>query len=128
MSRPRTPTKILELRGSFLKNPDRRRAGEPKPTAEIGGPPKWMDAVQRRIWRDLVQRTPPGVLTNADVIVVELAVGLIDKSRRSGLSSAERKDLISCLARMGLTPADRSRVNVRPQRPANHFSNNGRQQ
>ena len=41
MSRPRTPTNILELRGALKKDPQRRklRANEPKPETAIGLPP-----------------------------------------------------------------------------------------
>jgi hypothetical protein len=42
MSRPRTPTAVLELRGAFKEHPERarERAGEPRPTEPLGEPPK----------------------------------------------------------------------------------------
>jgi len=118
MGRPRTPSAILELRGSYRKNPQRRRHPEPQPSGPLGKPPRLLAREERRAWRDIERITPPGVLTVADRWLVEIAARLMAKMRGpKGLRPGERTQLIQCLSKMGLTPADRSKVGVTP-RPA----------
>ena len=61
---PPTPTRILEMRGSWRAN---SRPGEPRP--EPGAPriPDWLDGAARRAWRQLVPKLEAaGVLTKLD--------------------------------------------------------------
>jgi phage terminase small subunit len=117
MSRPRTSTAILEARGSFVHNPGRKaaRANEPRPTGELGRPPKHLADDEKKIWRELARIAPPGVLTNSDRWLVEMAVRLMTRVRKGTARTMEFGQLAQCLARMGLSPADRSRVSAVPQ-------------
>ena len=112
MARPRKPTAVLELTGAFQKNPQRRRANEPKPTGSLGEPPVDFDEVLRALWQDLARMVPAGVLTNADRWLVELTCRTMRQVRKGTALAAERNLLLSCLSRMGLTPADRSKIAV----------------
>src|SRR3990167_5856327 len=60
MARPRLPTQVLELRGSFRKQKGRRlkRAGEPEPVGELGDPPPHLDEAERELWRELAEHAP----------------------------------------------------------------------
>lgn len=125
MSRPRKPTKLIALQGGFRKHPERARAraAEPQPNGELGDPPACLSKVQQRIWYELAEQVPSGVLTNADRILVELTVRLISKMRSGRAMASEVSLLQSCLSRMGLTPADRSRVSSStPDKPRNAFA------
>ena len=112
MPRSRTPTSTLENRGAFLHNPQRRedRAEEPIPTGELGEPPVGLTPYQANIWRELAAIIPPGVAADCDRWLVELAVKLMAKVRRGVARCSEVSQLLTCLSRMGMTPADRSRV------------------
>ena len=112
MARPRKPTAVLELTGAFKKDPQRRRKNEPKPGGPIGEPPPGFNAELKVIWRELVTAVPAGVLTISDRWLVELACRTMHDVRRGAALASERNLLLSCLSRMGLTPADRSRIAV----------------
>jgi hypothetical protein len=55
MSRPRTPTAVLELRGAFKNHPKqaRERAGEPRPTEPLGDLPKRLKPADKAAWREM---------------------------------------------------------------------------
>jgi hypothetical protein len=119
MSRHRTPTSILERNGAFDHDPQRRadREDEPIPAGPLGDPPETFTPEQAHVWDELAGQAPDGVLTSADRILVEIACRLIARLRANEpLKAAETNQIISCLARMGLTPADRSRISAKGQR------------
>ena len=112
MARPRKPTAVLELTGAFQKDPQRKRPHEPKPTGSLGEPPVDFDEVLKALWQDLARMVPAGVLTNADRWLVELTCRTRQQVRKGTALAAERNLLLSCLSRMGLTPANRSKIAV----------------
>jgi phage terminase small subunit len=112
MARPRKPTAVLELTGAFKKDPQRRRENEPKPSGPLGEEPLHFDEELKAIWRELVVMVPAGVLTISDRWLVELACRTMQQVRKGTALAAERNLLLSCLSRMGLTPADRSKIAV----------------
>jgi hypothetical protein len=108
----RTPTAILESRGSFIghKNRKEARAGEPVVTKKLGGPPKTFTDEQKKLWREFAKIVPAGVATYADRWAVEIVVCAMAKFRAGTITGGERSQLTSLLSKFGLTPADRSRV------------------
>jgi len=117
MGRSRKPTAILELTGAFRRHPERRRARghEPRPSGPLGDPPRCLNRNERQAWRELERLAPARVLTNADRWLVEIASRLMAKMRKPGgpgLRPGELGILTQCLSRMGLSPADRSKVVV----------------
>jgi hypothetical protein len=117
------------LNGAFEHDPQRleAREDEPKPTGPLGDPPAYFTEKQAEIWHELAAQVPPGVLTVADRILVEIACKLIARMRdpKDQLKAAETNQIISCLARMGLTPADRSKIAAKPpdsEKPADTFA------
>jgi hypothetical protein len=108
----RTPTAILEARGSFIGHKNRKdaRAGEPVVTKKLGGPPKSFTDEQKKLWREFAKIVPAGVATYADRWAVEIVVCAMAKFRAGTITGGERSQLTSLLSRFGLTPADRSRV------------------
>ena len=117
MPRPRTPTSILEARGAYLNHPARRadRANEPQPSAPLGPAPRHLTKDQKKIWKEVVGIAPPGVLMNCDRLTVERCVQLVAKMRAGTLMALEGSQLITCLSKLGMTPADRSKVAALPQ-------------
>lgn len=127
MGRPRKSTAEHERSGSFEKHPERKaaRANEPKPDGPLGAPPacfnpgEYTGARLLAIWHELVSQAPPGVLTSADRAHLELACRLYNRIRTN--PSAKIGDfnrLAELLGKMGMNPADRSKVNIAPSMPS----------
>lgn len=116
MPRPRTPTPLLEATGALKHDPKRYadRANEPRPTEPLGKAPNHLSPAQKKVWKELAAIAPAGVLTNADRWIVETTVILMTKIRSGSFTSTDTGQLRQCLASLGLTPADRSRVSVEP--------------
>jgi len=113
MARPRTPSKVLDIRGAFKKNPQRKRLNEPMPVGEVG---KYGIGTTNpsEIWDELVSICPPHVLKNSDRLVMEIAVEYLRQFRESPASySNERvRILISLLGKFGMTPSDRAKLSI----------------
>lgn len=126
MSRPRKPTNVIELTGGFKKDPQRKRGNEPKPAGTLKSAPKHLDADAKKCWKEIVSVMPAGVLTKADGMIVEIAAVLMVKFRKdlSAMTASKMNLLINCLTRIGMTPADRSKINIgSPEDEKNPFEN-----
>jgi phage terminase small subunit len=111
MPAPRKPTSLLS--SSTLKANVGRYSGrsdEPKPTEPLGTPPAHLTKNQKKTWCELATTAPANVLTHCDRWIVETAVILMTKIRSGTFTTADIAQLRSCLASLGMTPADRSRV------------------
>lgn len=113
MARPRTPSNVLELRGSFQKNPQRKRLNEPKPVGVVGDF-SIGSADPAKIWDELVESCPRNVLTASDRMALEIAVEYMRQFRENPTScpSDRVKTLIGLLARFGMTPSDRAKLSL----------------
>ncbi len=116
----RKPTALLKGSGSFDHNRGRYadRLAEPPPTGPLGPPPKHFDKAHGGLWRELAAAAPPGVLTNSDRIAVELACCLLHQQRAGTASAAALAQLTTLLGKMGMTPADRNKVQAAAPQPA----------
>ena len=116
MARPRKPTSVLQLRGSFKHNPDRGRAreNEPQPTAEISAAPAHFDETQAACYDELVRRAHAGVLCDSDGVAVEVGAVLLARLRTKTdeFTVGEFGRLQAVLGALGMTPADRSKVSA----------------
>ena len=116
MTRPRKPTNVLELRGSFKTHPERKtaRANEPEPVGEIGEAPAHLNESEQACWHEVVKLCHPGSLCAADRLVIEHGARILSALR----ASKEYTDtklmvrLEATLGKLGLTPADRSKVHI----------------
>ncbi len=95
MARPRKPTAILETSGAFIKNPQRRRPTEPKPTGELGNPPGRLEREEVAMWHEMAAVLPPGVAKNSDRPSFEMMVCLMVGFTRKRISAAEQNLLAS---------------------------------
>ena len=91
-----------------------RELNEPKSTTSLGNVPSHLSDAQKKIWKKLVSTISDGVLFAIDAIAIELTVRLIERMQNGTLKSNEIGQLRGCLASLGATPADRSRVSVVP--------------
>ena len=116
MSRPRTATKVLELKGSFKHDPQRKRARENEPVTDkpLGNPPRHLTKNQKVIWKEIQSKAIEDVLNYSDRLIVEMISVLLDDFRTnySEFSASKLSRLESMLAKIGMTSADRSRISV----------------
>ena len=114
MGRHKTPTSVLELHGSFKKNPNRARPNEPKPAGGIGEPPDGLTEAELKTWCLIVSESLPGVLGESDRGAVEIMARLWTEFRTnpSEFPTNRINALINLMARFGMTPADRARLHV----------------
>lgn len=109
----RKPTAVLKRNGAFKRNPKRaaERKHEPAPNGPIGPPPASLTPKQLECWGEIIANAPEGVLAKSDRVVVELAARLLAQVRGKAKASAAIVSLLGQnLQRLGMTPADRSRV------------------
>jgi len=116
MPTPRKPTALLLLNGGLNHDKKRyqNRTAEPVPAGDLGPPPKHFSAALKAVWKELAKQIPPGVLTIADRVILELACRLTLKMRTEEFTSSNAAQLVSCLSRLAMTPADRSKTQVAP--------------
>lgn len=125
--RPRTPTNVLELRGSFEKNPQRRaqRENEPVDIPDIGDPPAYLTVDQQDCWRTLVEKCAGGVLRQSDEVALEIAARLFAEMRAGTIDRPGLKQLDTLLGKFGMNPSERSKVSAPKTKPKNKFANVG---
>lgn len=107
--RPRTPAKILELKGAWKKDPQRRRSS-------VGGsgefnrqPPSYMPQECVRAWNFIVEQVPPGVLTASDYASVEIMARLQSQIWMTG-SLDSIKELRQWFGQYGMTASAREKI------------------
>lgn len=137
MPRNKSATTVLDARGSFKHRPGRRpELPEPVHEGPIGSPPDYLSKVQAKIWFELCECAPPGVLSAAERPIladycrleailrqyeIESAsytgVGKPPKPPGATVYSAKR----NILGAFGMTPGDRNRVGVAAPKDASEF-------
>lgn len=139
MGRPRKPTALKVLHGDFAKNPQRRNQLEPDVPPGKPECPEWIVGEAREEWeRITADLFSMNVLTERDRAAINAYCVIHDRWQkalaeinRSGLTLASKhgdyenpacKIAARCedqmqrfLSKFGLTPADRSRVNIKEQ-------------
>ena len=123
MSRPRTPTKILDARGSFKTHPERKRDGEPEVTTPLGSAPDRLSELERVAWGEVATYSPPGVLRSADRLHVEELCILLALSwaERENMQTSSRSLLNKMMGQLGMNPSDRSRLSIEKPKDASPF-------
>jgi phage terminase small subunit len=124
MARPSLPKHLHILKGTGVKNPARMKAreNEPENTDELGKPSKYLNAKEKLFFKEIAELAIEGVLGQADRIAVEQAACLLAKCRGLHIAdgsvipatSAEQNQLYKYLSQFGMTPADRSKINILP--------------
>ena len=105
----------LSLSGALQNRPQRyqnRFQQHIAPSRPIGRPPAHYAAEQKAVWAELIRFAPDGVLTRHDRLAIEVAVSLLMKIRAGQAKTADISALTVLLAKIGMTPADRQRMNL----------------
>lgn len=113
MARPRKPTHLHVINGTSESHPERMRERKDEPVDEraLGNPPAKWKAAQKNAWKEIAALAP--WLRKADRIAVEVAAELLCVLRENGPMRMPTPLLArfeTMLGRLGLTPADRSKV------------------
>jgi hypothetical protein len=101
----------------------KRKPAAPAPiTLQYNGPlgpaPAHLKPAQRAVWDELSAIIPAGVAQASDRWAFELLVCLMSKFRRGAAKASEANQILSQLARFGMTPSDRDRVRPNPPSPS----------
>lgn len=108
--RPRLPTAKLKASGSFDKYRKYRDRKEPQ-SQPLGRPSSTLNKQECKAWLMITHEAP--WLREGDRVLVELVCQLRAKMwTRKGLDREDVNTLIRCLSKLGMTPTDRSRVQV----------------
>lgn len=114
MARARTPVAKAKAVAADVKNPQRhKKRRTPAGPAALGGPSAWLKLYEKRAF-EMFRRELPW-LKESHRLLVEMAstyrARLFDpEATPLGLQAAQ--ELRRCLAQLGATPADESKVNV----------------
>lgn len=114
MGRNRTPTAILDAKGTFLVNPQRARSDEPATDRPLGSPPRYLTDAEKKVWKELADQCLPGVVFESDRTEFEMLVRLKAKMIDDfwSMKSADKALLVTLGSKFAMTPADRSKVTV----------------
>lgn len=104
----RLPSAVLEARGTFIKNPDRRRT-DAISEGELGEAPDYFNPDQTQVWNEIKSQLPTGIAKSADRMWVEIASVLMLRFRTEKTHATNISLLMTALARLGMSPIDRSR-------------------
>lgn len=123
MARHKQPAELAALKGATRKNPQRYTKETPKTGKPLGKVPDHLEPAVAAVWKELERCALPGVLTSSDRFVMEVAASLLAEFRaiRTEFKAAKYSHLIGCLARLGLTPADRQKLGTEAPKEGNQF-------
>jgi hypothetical protein len=117
MPTPRKNIEQLKLSGTFQMNKKRyehRLATVPTIQLPVGRPPTHLGAAERLVWAELVRVAHPGLLTRSDRLILEIATKLVIRMRTTDPKTSEVNALMNVLAKLGMTPAARLKMNLQP--------------
>lgn len=108
MGRPRTPAAIARITGADRLHPGRHASRSEPSVRPIGPPPERLTDAERGAWLALVADMP--WLGRSDRALVELTARLKVITSEPDAPLAAYTQLRLCLASMGGTPVDRSKI------------------
>ena len=114
MARHPQPREIAELKGATKHDPQRYRKQPPAVEQPLGTAPDHLTEAAKAVWFEVETYAPKGILKGADRIALEMLANLLSEYRNAPTEFAVGKytHLIGCLARLGMTPADRQKLGV----------------
>jgi phage terminase small subunit len=114
MPQPRKPSNVLELKGAFKQNPQRRRKAVKAVDQAVGDPPAHLSPEQQVVWAEIVRIAPPNVLKATDQLALEVFACLMAEFRQAPelFNAARIAQLMQLFGRFGMTPSDREKISV----------------
>lgn len=101
------PLDLFERSQRYKTMPPKNKHGRGNPTTH-------MTEAAKEIWYELLEHALPGVLTASEHFIFEILSNLMAEYRVNpdGFVTMKYSTLISCLARLGLSPTDRQKLGV----------------
>ena len=123
MARHAQPVELAKLKGADKKHPERYRKEVPVSDHALGSAPEHLNEAAKAVWFEIETYALKGVLTGSDRFVMEIASTLIAEYRSNppDFKAAKYGHMVSCLARLGLTPADRQKLGTAKPAEGNAF-------
>jgi phage terminase small subunit len=114
---------VLELKGAFKKNPNRRREAEPEAVGELGDPPSDLNLEAVLVWKEIKPLIPAGVATASDAFAFEVFCTLAAQFRSDPKEFPASKliRLETLWGRFGLDPSQRAKLSVPKGPKKNEF-------
>lgn len=114
MARHPQPRELAEIKGAPRKHPERYRKTPPKSEYPLGDAPAHLSEDAKACWFEISTYAPVDVLKGADRLMLETLSQLVAQFRRDpeGFPAAKLGHMIGCLARLGMSPADRQKIGV----------------
>jgi phage terminase small subunit len=124
MARHRQPEELAALKGAKRHDPQRYKKKPAKSELPLGAVPTHLHRSAKKVWAELKTYALKGVLTGSDRIVLETTAVLVAEFRDDpkAMPAAKMGHMIGCLARLGLTPADRQKFGTNPPPEDNPFN------
>jgi phage terminase small subunit len=115
---------LAELKGATRKHPERYRKELPE-AGPLGEMPGHLSKEAKAVWFELEAYALAGVLTGADRMLLETAAVLVAQFRKNPEEMPANKmgHMIGCLARLGMTPADRQKLGTEKLKEDDPFRN-----
>jgi hypothetical protein len=112
------PTAQLALSGTLKDHPARYadRKNEPTPTGPLGYAPDYFDDARRKVWNELKTQIFPGSTGSSDRVAFEMLCELVVSMRAGTATDLESNRLLKLLGCFGMTPVDRSKIQVIPKK------------
>jgi hypothetical protein len=112
-----TPLEKARITGAIKTNPERfKNRADPK-LDHVGDPPHWMSRAEKRAWALICDEIP--WLTRADRMLVEVAARLRARMMSDEFVTVPTLNLLrQVCAQLGATPADRAKITVPNEPPA----------
>ena len=123
MPNPKKPQALRELHGTSGRNKQRDVENPAVATRGIGPPANVLTESQKLIWDEIVGVSYAGVMGEADRIALELMCRLVEEMRTNftEMTASKLSQLNSILSKFGMTPSDRSKINVPKTEKKNSF-------
>jgi hypothetical protein len=123
MARHAQAREVAELKGAHKVHPERYRKETPKHAQPLGAIPEHLTAEAKAVWFEVEEYVLPGVMTAADRLIMEVLCELLAEFRASPKEFPANKygHMIGCLARFGMSPADRQKLGTEKPKESNPF-------
>lgn len=123
MGRPRKAAKILDAKGAFKKDPNRKRE-DLKGVGEIGEAPEDFSELERLLWERLKGMVPPGIITGSDELLLEAGARYWAKLRQTNtdeLTASQIAQIIGVCNALCISPQARTKVAPPETKKKNSF-------
>jgi hypothetical protein len=123
MPRHTQPREVAALKGATKHDPQRYKTEPAKSEFPLGEIPEWMGDEAKAVWFELETYAAKGVLTGGDRMVMATLCELFAEFKEDARKMPANRigQMIGCMGRLGLTPADRQKVGFEKPPAGNPF-------